>query len=156
MTEAIAIINNKKVKGHITFIHPINKNYTIVKFNLQLPRKNSIFACHIHEYGDIRKGCSSLGKHWNPTKVQHGSYLYHKKYHYGDMINNIISDKNGKFIFTYKDKLLRLRGKNHIFGRSVVIHSKPDDLGLKNDKKSLITGNSGKRIAYGLIVHYKK
>ena len=31
--------------------------------------------------------------------------------------------------FTYIDKLLRLRGKNHIFGRSVVIHDKPDDLG---------------------------
>ena len=55
------------------------------------------------------------------------------------MINNIKSDKNGRFIFTYIDKLLRLRGKNHIFGRSVVIHDKPDDLGLGGDKESLIT-----------------
>jgi superoxide dismutase, Cu-Zn family len=40
---------------------------------------------------------------------------------------------------------LRLRGKNHIFGRSVVIHDKPDDLGLGGDKESLITGNAGKK-----------
>jgi len=156
MTEAIAIIDNKKVKGHITFTQPKDKNYTLVKFNLKLPRKNSVFACHLHEYGDLRNGCASLGSHWNPTKVQHGSHLHHKKYDYGDMINNIKSDKNGNFIYNYKDKLLRLRGKNHIFGRSIVIHDKPDDLGLGGDKESLITGNAGKRIAYGIIVRYKK
>ena len=39
---------------------------------------------------------------------------------------------------------LKLRGKYSIIGRGVVIHEKEDDLGLGNNKESLITGNTGK------------
>ncbi|GFS12476.1 superoxide dismutase [Cu-Zn] [Elysia marginata] len=33
------------------------------------PRKHGI---HIHQYGDISKGCNSTGGHFNPKGVSHG------------------------------------------------------------------------------------
>ena len=53
-----------------------------------------------------------------------------------------------------RDKLIRLRGKYSVIGRSIVIHQKEDDLGNGNDAESLKTGNAGKRIACGIIGHY--
>ena len=37
------------------------------------------------------------------------------------------------------DKIIKLKGKYNIIGRSVVIHEDEDDLGLGGDKESLIT-----------------
>ena len=66
------------------------------------------------------------------------------------------------------DKLIKLRGKYSIIGRSVILHDKEDDLGKggldengnvideKVRKESLITGNAGKRIACGVIGYSKK
>ena len=68
----------------------------------------------------------------------------------GDL-GNIKADKNGNCSITIKDKLIKLRGKYSIIGRSVVIHEDEDDLGRGNHKFSLTTGNSGKRIACGVI-----
>jgi Cu-Zn family superoxide dismutase len=36
-------------------------------------------------------------------------------------------------------------------GRSCVIHAKEDDLGKGNDEQSKLTGNSGGRVACGVI-----
>ena len=33
----------------------------------------------------------------------------------------------------------------------VIVHDNKDDLGLGNDKESLVTGNAGKRLACGII-----
>ena len=67
----------------------------------------------------------------------------------------------------FTDKLIKLRGKCNIVGRSVVIHELEDDLGLggldfdSNDNYIIVdpdeyeeskkTGNAGKRIACGVI-----
>ena len=156
MSKAIAIFDGK-VKGFIKFYQPKNSNYVNIIFNLKLPSKNKTYACHVHEYGDTRDSCKSLGGHWNPTNKYHGSNNNNKlNHHHGDLINNIKSNSNKKYKFSYVDKLVKLRGKNHIYGRSVVIHSGIDDLGLGKNKESLITGNAGKRIDCGIIVRYKK
>ena len=77
------------------------------------------------------------------------------------MINNLRSDKSGRFKYTYYDPRITLKGDidESIIGRSVVIHHGQDDLGLggidpPNNKirvKSLKTGNAGKRIACAII-----
>ena len=54
-----------------------------------------------------------------------------------------------------RDKLIKLRGKYSVIGRSVVIHADEDDLGKGGDKESLITGNAGARIACGVIGYAK-
>ena len=49
------------------------------------------------------------------------------------------------------DNLVKLKGKYSVIGRSIVIHSKEDDLGKGNNKESLITGNSGSRLDCAVI-----
>jgi len=72
------------------------------------------------------------------------------------IINNIQFDQNGRFFYQYDDDMISLVPNNmgYIMGRSVVIHESPDDLGRgvgKFRKESLITGNAGNRINYGII-----
>ena len=40
---------------------------------------------------------------------------------------------------TFFDKVIKLKGKYNIIGRSVVIHADEDDLGLGGNDESLIT-----------------
>jgi Cu-Zn family superoxide dismutase len=66
-------------------------------------------------------------------------------HHSGDM-PNIKSDANGNAVYSAKVSGLAVdTGKNGIIGKSVVIHRDPDDY------KSQPAGNSGPRIACGLI-----
>ena len=103
---------------------------------------------HIHETGDLRMGCISLCEHYNPYNKVHGG-PNDKIRHVGDLGN--LKSKRGKVNKVFRDKLIKLRGKYSIIGRSVVIHADEDDLGKGGDEESLITGNSGARIACGVI-----
>lgn len=155
MEKAIAIFYGPKVKGTVTFTQSKNKK-VLVTINLKGLPKNKTMGFHIHEYGDERDGCNSLGGHWNPTKKEHGSLVFNTfGHHWGDLCNNISSNSKGNVNFNYNDPLIKLTGKHNIFGRSVVIHAGKDDLGQGAAKESLITGSAGKRIACGIIVHYK-
>jgi Cu-Zn family superoxide dismutase len=129
---------------------------------------NKMLACHIHEYGDESDGCKSLGSHCNPKNNNHGytclsiwknkpKKCFINESHAGDLLNNIKSDRNGKFTYVYTDSRLRLSGdiSESIIGRSVVIHSGIDDIGLGGDAESLKTGNAGSRMACAIIGHSK-
>jgi Cu-Zn family superoxide dismutase len=151
---AIATLQSKHVNGYV-FFHQCDAQKPVkVKFNIYGP-PNQTHAIHIHEFGDLRKGCESLGPHFNPTMETHGSIFYNMARHAGDLINNIIFNNNGLFEFEYNDNLISLYPNNNsIIGRSIVIHEKQDDLGLgigKNKEESLKTGNAGKRICCGII-----
>lgn len=123
-------------------------DYTLVTFNLRGP-PNETHAIHIHEFGDLRDGCKSLGSHWNPTNENHGSFFTDGVHHHaGDLINNITFDSNGLFQFSYTDVLIDVPS---IYGRSIVIHADEDDLGLGGNRESKKTGNAGKRIACSII-----
>lgn len=65
------------------------------------------------------------------------------EHHVGDL-GNIEADASGKGHLVWKGKL-DLSGPNSIIGKSVVVHEKEDDL------KSDPAGNSGARIACGVI-----
>ena len=45
----------------------------------------------------------------------------------------------------------KLSGKFSVIGRTIVLHKLEDDLGLGNNSESKLTGNSGSRIACGVI-----
>lgn len=147
--EAVCVLNDK-VWGDIVFkSQKDNSTKVIINISGLTPGKHGF---HIHEYGDLREGCSSLCSHFNPFNQVHGGRDSVKR-HVGDL-GNIIADKNGKCKMTFIDKRIKLKGRCNIIGRSVVIHEKEDDLGKgKGDKKeeSLKTGNAGARIACGVI-----
>ena len=94
---------------------------------------NSTHAIHIHEYGDLSKGCKSTGSHYNPTYETHGSQTLpsslpqSRHRHVGDLINNIQSDSRGTVDVVYHDENFVVAD---IVGRAIVIHSLADDLGL--------------------------
>ena len=56
------------------------------------------------------------------------------------------ADEYGNAHIDQKDMLLDLYGGHSIIGRSLVIHSKVDDLGKGGDAGSKASGNSGVRI----------
>lgn len=139
------------ISGVIRFHQCSIEHPVCVEFDLRGPPRQT-HAIHIHEYGDIRKGCESLGAHYNPYSTLHGSGIVPRtSRHAGDLINNVRFDQNGVFILRYTDTLLCLYRGGGIYGRSVVIHADPDDLGRGGNPESLVTGNAGKRIQCGVI-----
>ena len=149
--EAVAVltnVTNKKINGYILFKEDFKNKCTNIIVRIKgLPEGKHGF--HIHKAGDLRNSCSSLCDHYNPKNKKHGD-INDKERHVGDL-GNIKADKNGNCSITLKDKLIKLRGKYNIIGRSIVIHEDEDDLGRGNHKYSLTTGNSGKRIGCGVI-----
>lgn len=106
------------------------------------------YAMHIHETGrcDAPK-FTSAGAHWNPTGAEHGRDNP-RGAHHGDLPNLVIEpDTIGRA--TLQLVGTRLTGDGAMLdadGASFVIHAGPDD--MKTDP----SGNSGDRIACGVIV----
>lgn len=113
--------------------------------------KGKTLGLHVHTQGDISDDCMKCGVHYNPTLQFHGDISGER--HLGDL-GNIIVDMNGEstFIiyitsFPFSNDLLL----HKFIGRSIVLHSEADDLGRGNNLESSKTGNSGKRIACGIL-----
>ncbi len=53
--------------------------------------------------------------------------------------------------FEFEDHLIKLIGPTSVIGRSFIVHADEDDLGLGGHELSKTTGNSGARIAGGVI-----
>jgi len=146
---------------------PSFKNVSgIVRFS-QLPRSSNVtieaeitgltkgkHGIHIHEYGDLTKGCASAGAHFNPFGKKHGGPLDLER-HVGDLGNiEVTSDGGGgPAVATLKleDNWVSLRGSRSVIGRSIVLHQNEDDLGKGGKPDSPTTGNAGPRVACGVI-----
>jgi superoxide dismutase, Cu-Zn family len=105
-------------------------------------------AIHLHEMAKCEAPTfESAGAHFNPEKKQHG-LSNPLGFHAGDM-NNFTVKKDGTASVTVNVAKVSLgEGANSVFangGTSLVIHEKADD--MKTDP----SGNSGARIACGLI-----
>ncbi|MGM9537743.1 MAG: superoxide dismutase family protein [Candidatus Onthomonas sp.] len=96
--------------------------------------ETGIFALHIHEGTDCSgPGFSDTGGHFNPT---------------GQLHPNHAGDLPPLFSFRGRAFLAVLTGRfrvSDVIGRTVVIHSGPDDF------KTQPSGNSGAKIACGII-----
>jgi Cu-Zn family superoxide dismutase len=143
VTKAAAQLEPKsgsQVTGMVTFTKVGDEIQVVADIQNLKPGKHGF---HIHEKGDCSAAdAASAGGHFNPTQQHHGgpTTLDH---HTGDL-GNIVADSSGKAHLDWKGKL-SLSGKDSIIGRSVVVHEKEDD--LKTDP----AGNSGARIACGII-----
>lgn len=106
------------------------------------PCKNPVFAFHIHS-GSLCKGnaddpFSDAGTHYNPSGCPH-------PYHAGDL--SPLFGANGKAFSAFLTDRFTVR---EIIGKTVIIHSRPDDF------KTQPSGNAGEKIACGEIRSVKR
>nr|ANS71030.1 superoxide dismutase [Lymantria dispar multiple nucleopolyhedrovirus] len=127
-----------------TAAHPLE----IEGYVLGLPR--GLHGFHVHEFGDTSNGCTSAGEHFNPTGQNHGAPNSRVR-HVGDL-GNIEAKTSGALTpVRIRDPMMSLFGPFSVLGRSLVVHTHADDLGLTDHPLSKTTGNSGGRLACGII-----
>ena len=104
---------------------------------------------HIHEFGNLSKGCKSTGEHFNPFNEKHGGRDTAIR-HVGDL-GNIWADQNGTATFDITAPKVTLYGIISVIGRACVVHAGTDDLGRGSSPLASINGNSGPEIGCGVI-----
>ena len=121
----------------------VGKTYIHADINGLPPNRQ--FGFHIHEKGDCSaKDFTSAGGHFNPEGKPHGRYSA-PDHHLGDL-PNLMSNGEGIAVFAYDSETIKVApGPDSVVNRAIVIHEKPDDY------KTQPTGNSGARIACGVI-----
>jgi len=104
---------------------------------------------HIHETGTCDPpGFTTAGGHFNPEGKQHGA-LNPQGSHGGDLPNITIGPNGSGRLETMTTLVTLSQGPRSILGdpaRALVVHAAPDD--FRTDP----TGNSGARVACGVIV----
>jgi superoxide dismutase, Cu-Zn family len=133
--------DNSKVNGTIHFTQ--KDDYVEISGEVT-GLSPGLHGFHIHEYGDCSAmDASSAGGHFNPTHMPHAGADDANR-HVGDL-GNIKADESGKAVVHMTDTMTQLHGPHSIIGRSVIVHAGTDDL------KSQPAGNSGARVACGVI-----
>jgi len=140
---------NNNVTGILTLSQDEENGLVSIIGIIEHLKPSAKHGFHVHAKGDITEGCISAGSHFNPEKVTHGAPNDTTR-HVGDL-GNIEADSSGTAHISISDNIISLSGKNSIIGRSIVVHSLPDDLGKGGNNASLETGNAGDRWACGVI-----
>ena len=144
---AIAVFD----KGTVKFTEVENK--IRIDVNLSGLKKNAKHGFHVHEAGDLTDKCTSMCAHFNPYGKTHGCPGM-KERHVGDL-GNLVTNGRGEAKYSFYDNVIKLKGRANIIGRGLIIHADEDDCG-QGSGDSLITGNSGKRIACAVIGYSKE
>lgn len=128
-------MESPQLSGCVQFYQE-NRCVLIVAEIFGLPKESDMgfFGFHIHE-GENCTGMdfSGTGSHYNPTDQAHPK-------HAGDLPP--LLECRGNAYLSFKTDRFSVRD---IIGRTVVIHSNPDDF------RSQPAGNAGKKIACGVI-----
>ncbi|PSN36948.1 Copper chaperone for superoxide dismutase [Blattella germanica] len=107
-----------------------------------------LHGLHIHECGDISNGCESVGEHYNPRNTRHGSPDNDETGRHAGDLGNVEAGTDGRATFRLTDKLVKV---HDVIGRSLVVTDQADDLGKGDHPRSPVDGNSGLRLACGII-----
>lgn len=101
-----------------------------------------LHGIHIHEVARCDPTFAAAGAHHNPPGAAHGA-------HAGDLPNLIVNDAGRGRLNASTERATLSAGAVSVFdvdGSSIIIHAAPDDFVTQP------TGNSGARIACGVIV----
>lgn len=128
--------------GTVTFTQKGDKVTVTTKVTGLTPGQHGF---HIHEKGDCSSGDGmSAGGHFNPFGKPHGNPSA-ADHHAGDM-SALGADASGNASLTADmDAVTIGSGIGDIVGKAVIVHKDPDDY------KTQPTGNSGARVACGVI-----
>jgi Cu-Zn family superoxide dismutase len=131
-----------KAKGTARFVQHGDSVEVTVKMSGLAPGGHGF---HVHEKGDCSApDATSAGGHFNPTGQPHGSPDSRER-HVGDL-PMLQADASGEARLTATIPGMSLRGgKTDIVGKALIVHAAPDDF------KTQPTGNSGARVACGVI-----
>jgi superoxide dismutase, Cu-Zn family len=130
------------VSGTVKFMQ--HGDHVMAKVDVSGLKPGQEHGFHIHDKGD----CSSpdgmsAGGHFNPTAKPHGPQA--SDHHGGDM-PALKADASGKASTTFHlTGVTVTEGPTSIVGRGIIVHKDPDDY------KTQPTGNSGARVACGVI-----
>ena len=129
------------VSGTITFTQGTDGVQVVARVEGAKPGKHGF---HLHAGGACEGDYKSAGDHFNPTNVAHGAPDA-PEHHAGDFGNiEVGADGTGNADFT--TAMLSLgEGANDAIGKAVILHGGEDDL------KTQPSGNSGARIACGVV-----
>lgn len=148
--DAIALIqgsaSTSSIRGEVLFYQLLSGVY-IKAYIVGIPETNSngeqmrFHGFHIHERGNCSMGTPSdpfpsTGDHYNPENQLH-------PFHAGDLPP--ILSANGVGILSVFTNAFNVRD---ILSRSIILHDSPDDFTTQP------SGNSGKKIACGVIIPY--
>ena len=138
----------KPTKGNKTFgeanFEQTGSDKVRVSVFVQGLRPGQEHGLHIHEKADCSGDAMGAGGHFNPHNKPHGPAESAER-HAGDL-PSLKANKEGRARVEVEVQGLTITaGASSIVGRSIVVHADPDDF------KTQPTGNSGARIACGVI-----
>lgn len=158
--EAVAVFRTSEVEGDVV-ARPCastggkgkgkGKGIDLVATFTRFPK--GVHGFHIHKAGDMRqKDCSGLCEHYDQGRRphRHGSYRSQER-HTGDLGN--LTRGRAQTRGRTQTKTLKRRyclpttRVQDLWGRSIIVHAGPDDLGKGGHEDSLTTGHSGARMA---------
>ena len=140
---ALAPTAGNETRGTVTFTRNGDKVRVVANVSGLAPGAHGF---HIHDKGDCRApDATSAGGHFNPTNKPHGNPAA-GEHHGGDMPMLEADAAGSATLDVTLDTITLGTDANGIVGRAVIVHKDPDDF------KTQPTGNSGARVACGVIV----
>eukprot|EP00586_Coscinodiscus_wailesii_P000876 CAMPEP_0172489328 /NCGR_PEP_ID=MMETSP1066-20121228/19232_1 /TAXON_ID=671091 /ORGANISM="Coscinodiscus wailesii, Strain CCMP2513" /LENGTH=154 /DNA_ID=CAMNT_0013257091 /DNA_START=106 /DNA_END=570 /DNA_ORIENTATION=+ len=150
MAKSICVLSgeNGAVSGILRLSQLSEDAPTIIQGDIKglAPGKHAI---SIHVFGNLSDGPTSCGAIFNPFGKSHGAPEDEERM-LGDL-GNVTVGEDGSCTVHKEDKVVKLIGPHSVIGRSFVIHAGEDDCGRGGHELSLVTGNSGARVAAGVI-----
>ncbi|KAJ8114149.1 hypothetical protein OPT61_g3902 [Boeremia exigua] len=138
---------DSNVRGTVNFRQSDAKSPTIITYDLTGITPSTLRAIHIHELPNTN--CNATMGHYNPNMMPHG-LLGDRVRHAGDL-GNIVIDSSGNAKGSLIASLVTLVGDKRVVNRTFVMHNGVDDGGRTGVGTSNSTGNSGIRVACGII-----
>jgi Cu-Zn family superoxide dismutase len=138
----LAATTGSTARGNVTFTAKGDKVVVVAKATGLVPGSHGF---HVHEKGDCSSGDGmSAGGHFNPLGKPHAHPSTADR-HAGDM-PMLVADSAGNASFTAELDVITIGGGSaDVVGKGVIVHKDPDDF------KTQPTGNSGARVACGVV-----
>jgi superoxide dismutase, Cu-Zn family len=142
-TAQLQATKNNTANGIVTFTQ--KGNYVLVNVDIKGLKPNADHGFHVHDKGDCSSDDGlSAGPHFNPNTENHGAH--DAEHHHAGDLPSLKADAAGTVKFSFQSKSLAVgTGMTDVVGRGLIVHKDPDDF------KTQPTGNSGARIACGVI-----
>ena len=131
--------NNPSLHG-MAYFYPVPFGGLLIETEVyglpyeNIPPYSQFYGMHIHETGDCSLPFDKTGNHYNPNEFPHPR-------HAGDLLP-LLGNEGYAYSVFYTDRI----EVENIIGRSLIIHSAPDDFTTQP------SGNSGVKIGCGVIM----